>query len=110
MSFSSPAKKAKPTDTSSREYEVWTLTVLHYENNGYKSSVQYEFDSEVKMRDYVQSHYELDRKWSRKLGENEFYYMEKNPKKLYSHVLVLQKIRKLEKITKVIEEDNMLLL
>lgn len=108
MSFPTHKLKAKPTETSSREYDSWLMTIFLYENNKYKSSVQYEFDSEMKMRDYVTQEYELDRAWMRSLGKNEFWRKEKDRKVVHTHEIVLQKIVKKEKITKVIEEDNLM--
>ncbi len=101
-------RKTKPKETSCREYEVWLMTVLMYENAQYKSSIQYEFDSEIKMRDYVTQEYEFNRAWHRVLGENDFWKTEKKNKIVHTHTILLQKITKIENVTKILEEDDLM--
>lgn len=108
MAFGTPLKKAKPIETSSREYDIWMLSITRYVNGIYEGTWQAEFDDEHKMRDYVETIYVLDRKWTRTLGQNEFWYAEKGKKTVHTHVVTLQKIRKSEKIVKTLEEEDML--
>lgn len=97
----------KPTETTERETEVYLLTILHYVNNEYDSSLQIEFDEQCKLRDYVDQNYVQEGGWERTWGENEFWRT--HNKTLHHHIIVIQKLRKHEKITKILEEDNIML-
>lgn len=98
--------KVNPMETVVRETEMYLLTILHYVNEEYESSLQIEFETHGQLRDHVEHLYK-SKQWTQTWGENEFWHKENG--KMLNDIILIQKIRKHEKITKTLEEDNMML-
>jgi len=100
---------SKPTETTVRESEIYMLTIMHYVDDKYKSNLQIEFSgrhSDRDLRAHIADTYEKGKEWQKSFGLNEFWKVEN--KVSHNHIVVIQKIRKHEKITKTLVEDSLL--
>jgi len=95
-------KPKKPSNVLEEEKTAYMLTILLYKNDELTGNLQLEFSSYEEMREHIRNAYDKTDRWNRRNGYSEFSDDYGN-----NHLLVLQKIRKIEKVTKILEEDKL---